>query len=107
MRQGVAGHDTPETHVVERGLGHAEAGLHIAQALPERELGKRQAVELVPAGEALDLVVAAIPVNADTELVRRHGVHQLGEDRSAAVHESTPLAPRRAYDPWKVDGSNR
>ena len=52
-------------------------------------------------------VLAAVAVHTDAELVGRHEVHQLGEDRSATVHGSTPLAESREYGPWWVAGSNR
>ncbi len=107
MGEGVARDHAPEPHVVELGLGHPQAGLNISQALPERELGKGQAEELIPAGEGLDLVLALVPLHADAELVRGDAVHQLGEDRPATVHGPAPLAKMREYGPRQVDYSNR
>jgi hypothetical protein len=107
MGQGVARDHAPEAHVVQLGLGHPEAGLDIPQALPERELGERQAEELIPAGEGLDLVVTVVPLHTDAELVGGHEVHQLGKDRPATVHGPPPLAQRREYGPWAVARSNR
>ena len=107
MGQGVAGDHAPEAHVVKLGRSHAEPGLDVPQALPEGQLGKRQAEKLVPAGEGLDLVAALVAVHAHTELVRGDEVHPLGEDRPATVHGSTPLAKMREYGPSQVAGSNR
>jgi hypothetical protein len=107
MGQGVPRDHAPEAHVVQLGLGHAETGLDVAQALPVRELGEGQAEELVPAGEGLHLVVTVVPRHADAEIVRRHEVYQLGEDRAAGVHGRAPLAQRREYGPQRVGGSNR
>ncbi len=75
--QRVAGDRVPEAHVVEFGLGQAEARLDVPQTLPVGELGVRQTEELVPAREALDLVVSLVTVQALAELVRRDEVQQL------------------------------
>lgn len=112
MSQGVAGDRAPEPHVVELGLGHAEAGLDVPQTLPVSELGEGQAEELVPAREALDLVLPLVvlpllAVHAAADLVRGHEVHQLAEDRPTSVHESSPRAKMRAYGPRRLAGSNR
>jgi hypothetical protein len=107
MGERVAGHRAAEPHVVELGLGYAEAGLNIPQTLPEGQLGKRQAEELIPAGEALDLVVPLVAVHALAELVRGHEGHQLGEDRPAGVHRPSSRAKMREYGLQRVAGSNR
>ncbi len=107
MGERVAGDPGAESHVVELGLGDPEAGLNIPQALPEGQLGKRHAEELVPAGEALDLVVAVVAVDALAELVRGDEVHQLGEDRPADVHGPAPLGKMRESGPRRVVRSNR
>jgi hypothetical protein len=107
MGQGVAGDHTPEAHVVELGLSHAEAGLNVSQALPEGELGEGQAEELIPAREGLDLVVAPVAVHAGAEFVGGDKVHQLGKDRATDVHRRAPLVQKREYGPRWGASSNR
>jgi hypothetical protein len=107
MGERVAGDRAAEPHVVELGLGDPQAGLNIPQALPEGQLGKGHAEELVPAREALDLVVSLVAVDALAELVRGNEVHQLGEDRFASVHGPSPPSKMREYGPWRLAISNR
>jgi hypothetical protein len=64
--------------------------LDVPQALPVGELGESHAKELVPAGKALDLVVAAVPIDAFAKLLWRYKVHQLRKDCFPGIHMPAP-----------------
>lgn len=55
--------------MVTLGLRGPHASLNIAQAYSICELDEGHAKELVPAGEALDLVVPVVELNAQPKLV--------------------------------------
>jgi hypothetical protein len=80
-----------KTHVVKLGLGHAQADLNIPQALAKGQLGKGHAQILVPTGEAFDLVVAVVALDAFAKLVGWNEIHQLRKNRLACGHASPPV----------------
>lgn len=69
VRQGIAGDLAPYAQMIQFGLGGPQTGLDVPQAFPVGKLGESHAKELVPAGEALDLVVAVVPIDAFAKLV--------------------------------------
>ena len=107
MSQRVAGDFATDAHVVELLVGRAQAGLDVPQALPVGQLGEGHAQILVPAGEALDLVVAVVSLDAGAKLVCRQEVHQLREDRPSGVHPPSPDTGMRKYGTGTKSSSNR
>lgn len=104
--QGIAGNLAAKAHMIKLGLGDAKACLDISKALPEGELSKGHAKELVPTRETFDLVASFVPCNAFTELVLRQEVHQLRENRFAGVHVPLPPQGMGKYGPYRPGTSN-
>ena len=69
MGQGVARNVASNAHVIELGWGCPQTRFDVSEALPVGQLGKRHAEKLIPAGKALDLVVALIALHAAAEFV--------------------------------------
>jgi hypothetical protein len=65
--------------MIKLSVRRTEAGFNVAQTLPIRQLSKRQTEKLVPAGEALDFVIAAVALYTLAELVDGEEIHQLRE----------------------------
>ena len=107
MGQSVAGNLAPDAQMVEFGLDCPQTGLDIPQAFPVGELGEGHAEKLIPAGEALHLVVAVVPLDAFAELVCGDKVHQLGKDRFPGIHVTTPSALMRKNGTSGENISNR
>lgn len=84
--QGRAGDLVAESHVTELALHRAQAGLDVAEALPECQLRESQTKKLVEAGKASEFVIAAVPLDALLELVGWKVIHQLRKDQTANVH---------------------
>ena len=57
-----------DPEVIELRLRSPQAGFNISEAFPIRELGERHAEVLIPAGEALNLLVA--PVALGKNIIR-------------------------------------
>lgn len=68
-----------KSRMVEFGGHGTQAGLDVAQAFAERELGKGQTKKLIAAREATRPPIAAVAANAGVEFVSRQEIHQLGE----------------------------
>jgi len=65
----------------------------IPQALPVRQLGKRQAQQLVIAGKPPNPVVAAVSVNAFVEIIAWQMLKELRKDRPSWIHRlSSPIS---------------
>jgi len=107
MSQRVAGDFATDAHVVELPVGRAQACLDVPQALAIGQLGESHAQVLVPAREALDLVVAVVALDAGAKLVCRQEVHKLREDRPSGVHPPSPSARMRKYATGVKSSSNR
>ena len=90
--------------MIQFGLGSPEARLDIAQTFPEGQLGEGHAEELVPAGERLGPMIAAISGNALAELVDRQVLDELREDGPSAVHVASKEAQ---HDKTANRNSNR
>ena len=105
--QGVAGDLSPDAQVIKFGLCCPQTCLDVSQAFPVGQLGEGHAEILVPAGEALDLVVAVVSFYALPEIVDRHKVHQLGEHGSTRVHQPSPSARMQKYGLLQKIFSNR
>ena len=104
--QGVSGDLASNPHVIELGFGHAQARLDIPQTFPVGQLRKSHAEELIPAGKALDLVIAVVAFYALTKFVRWDKVHQLSKNDSSDIHSPSPSAVMRKYDPSEKIISN-
>ena len=75
--QGAARYIAPDAHVVELGALGAQTGFDITQAFAVGEPRERPAQVLIETGKALDLVVAAIALDAATEAVHGKVIDQL------------------------------
>ena len=64
----------------------------IQAAFAKGELGEGQAEKLVPAGEAPQPTVPAVPPHAGVEVVPGKEVHELREDELTRVHASSSTA---------------
>lgn len=93
--------------VIQLCLHRSQACLYISQAFPIGQLGKGHAEKLVPAGEALDLVVAVVSSYTLAEIVNRYEVHQLGEHGTTGVHQPPPSAGMQKYGLLRKIFSNR
>ena len=91
--QGVPGDPSPDAHVIQLRSDGPQAGLDVAQTLPERQLREGHAEELVETGKTQDLVVAPIVADALAEIVEGKKFEQLREDGFAVVHG--PFLPDR------------
>jgi hypothetical protein len=81
--------------VIKFAAHRAQTGLNIAKAFAVSELSKAHRKKLIPAGEALLLVVAAVPAYTLLEFISRKVLHELRENSLAKVHPSlSALASR-------------
>src|SRR2546421_12220487 len=76
---------TPETHVIELAIHGPEARLNVAQAFAISELSEGHCQILIPAGEFLEVSVAAIAGNALLELDVGEVTNQLSENSPASI----------------------
>jgi hypothetical protein len=83
-----AGDGSSEASVIELGLDCAEAGLDVAEALAEGELGESETKKLIATGESARPGIATVTVDAGVEIVPGKELHQLGENQRTGVHES-------------------
>lgn len=90
VSQGVARDLSPETHVIELGLLSAKTSFDVAQAAAISQLGEHQAKELIPTGEALDVPIALVAIDANLKLVSRDEFQKLRENTSAKIHLLPP-----------------
>src|SRR5262249_5668301 len=79
-----------ETKVVESLGNRAQTGFDVTQALAIGELREEHRQELVPASEAANPVVAAVPPHQAPEGMTRQVIEKLREDRASLVHEQSP-----------------
>ena len=86
LGQGGSGDPSPDAHVIQLGANGPQAGLDVAQTLPERQLRKGHAEKLIEAGELLDLVLSPVPADSLSEVVHGDMLEQLREDGFAVVH---------------------
>ena len=93
--------------MIQLALCRSQTGLDVPQALPVGQLGKCHAEVLIPAGEALDLVVSMVVFYALAKIVDGYEVHQLGEYGTTRVHEPSPSASMQKYGPLQKLISNR
>ena len=83
--------------MIELGLCCPHTCLDVSKTFPVGQLSKGHAEVLVPAGEALDLVVAVVAFYALAKIVDRHKVHQLGKHGVTRVHQPSPSAGMQKY----------
>jgi hypothetical protein len=86
LGKGAARNAPTQAQVIELGRLAAQTGFDVAQALAMRELREGHAQELIDAGEALDVSLAAILRHQSAKSLPRHVLHQLSEHQSAGVH---------------------
>lgn len=106
VRQGVARHGGAKTHVIELAPLGAQAGLDVAQALPVGEPRKGHAQELIEAGEALDLVMAAVALDTAMKGTQGQVSRELCKDEFAGVHRICSQWGRE-YPKYYGQSSNR
>ena len=78
--QGVTGNVAADPHVIQSIPHRTQAGLNVAEALPKSQMSEGHAEELIETGEAFDLVIAAVSLDAFSELIKRQELHNLVED---------------------------
>ena len=78
--QGVTGNVAADPHVIQSILHRTQAGLNVAEALPKSQLSEGHTEELIEIGEAFDLVIATVSLDAFSELIKRQEIQNLGED---------------------------
>ena len=84
--QGTAGRLGANAAVIDLRAQRLQAGLDVAQTLPEGQLCKRQNQKLVVARQPANAAVPAVAPHACVELVFGQPIHQLGKDRPASMH---------------------
>jgi len=72
--------------VIKPGTYRSQTGFYVAQTFTIGELGKTHGQKLIPTGEALILVIAAVAAYALLKLVSWKVLHQLRENGLAKVH---------------------
>src|SRR3974377_654801 len=86
---------TVKAHVVKLARHRAQTGFDIAKTFAVGQLSEGHAQELIPTGEAFDVVVAVIAIHANLKLVARDIVHELSQNGSCRVHRLPPGMSRR------------
>lgn len=107
MGQGVPGNIAADTHVIQSIPHRTQTGLDIAEALPKSQLSEGHAEELVETGEAFDLVVAMVSLDAFSELMKRQEIHNLGKDGRRCIHRSLLTVSGQKSDHNIKSSSNR
>jgi hypothetical protein len=95
IRQRVPRDTIANAHVVELAASGAQTRFDVAQTFAVSKLRKGHTQELIPAGKALEFVIAFVAVDATTEFLRRKKVHQLRKNHLARVHVRPPDAKSR------------
>jgi hypothetical protein len=95
IRQSIARNAAADAHVVKLRARRTQTCFYIAKTFPIRQLCECHAQKLIPAGKALEFVVAVVTIDAPPELRRRKKIHQLREDRLARIHVPPPVAKLR------------
>ncbi len=75
-----------QTHVIPLRTFHPQVELDTSQRVASSELRVGHDVELIEAGEVLDLVLSAVGCNHARESLDRKLVHELREDKLARKH---------------------
>jgi hypothetical protein len=86
IRQRAASGGLANAAVLEFGAQGSQTGFDVAQALAVGQLGESQDQEVLVRGQRTDPMVAPIAADTLVEFVLGQFVHQLGEHRSAFVH---------------------
>jgi hypothetical protein len=97
MRQCVARNTSAKPQMIQLGLLRAQTGFDVAQTFAPGELRQGQTEKLIPAGEALRFVIAAVTFHAATEFGAGKKIHQLSKNRSATVHAALPSQLRSGH----------
>src|SRR5580698_241860 len=83
-----------QTQVIELLGTGIETGLYVAQTLAPRQLGEDQTDKLLPGGEVLDFVIAAVTLDATVKLLAMEKIQKLSKDVLARIHGSRITANR-------------
>jgi hypothetical protein len=96
-----------EAQVIKLGALRLQTCFDIAQTFAPRELTKRQAAELIMAGEVLDLPVAIVARDTPSENVPGQMIHHLRKNVASCMH--LPLRDEKSIAKDAVVGqsSNR
>ena len=105
--QGVTGNVAADAHVIQLIPHRTQTGLDVAEALPKSQLSEGHAEELVEAGEASDLVIATVSLDAFSELMNRQEIHNLGKDGRRCIHRSLLSVAGQKSDHNIKSSSNR
>jgi hypothetical protein len=105
--QGVTGNVAADPHVIQSILHRTQAGLNVAEPLPKSQLSEGHTEELIETGEAFDLVVATVSLDAFSELIKRQEIHNLGEDGRRCIHRSLLSVAGQKSDHNIKSSSNR
>lgn len=92
ISESASGHFAPKTRVIQLGTKNAEASFEVAQAIPTGQLSIGHANKLIETGELPQAALAVVTLDAFVEFVLGKEVEELGENRSARVHEPSLFA---------------
>ena len=84
--QGRARYPPVKTHVIKLATERSQARLYIAKAIPVSKLGKTHRQKLIPAREAPQSGISAIPSHAATKFAVGQETQQLRENGSTLIH---------------------
>src|SRR5450432_237228 len=88
--QGTATDVAADAQMIELGVLRSQAGFDVAQTLAVGQLREGQTQKLIQARKPAYIEVAVIFIDAASESVPRRKLHDLREDKSAAIHEPLP-----------------
>ena len=95
-----------KSHMIMSIRSRRQAVDRIPQTVPEGQLSKRHAQELIPARERLNLVVAPIASHTSLELLRVNRIENLNKNRSSYIHVASVSKSNRCKK-QRVSVSNR
>ena len=105
--QGVTGNVATDAHMIQSIPHRTQTGLDVPEALPIGQLSKGHAEELIETGEAFDLVVATVSLDAFSELIKWQEIHYLGKDGRRCIHRSLLFVGGQKSDDNIKSSSNR
>ena len=103
IRQSTATNRAPKPQMVQQVRPGAQTIDRVSQAFSIGQLPEAHAQELIPAGERLHFVFAAVARYATSELLRVNRFHHLGKNRLSCIHASSIA---EADISAKLSGSN-
>ena len=85
----------------------AKIDLDVAQRLAPGQLGEREREKLVEAGELLDLVFGAMPLDHARKRHQWHMPHDLCEDKLACLHDNLSMLKAQKNEPKPTRNRHR